>query len=199
MKTDVRVIAFDYGNVIVVNTVKLLEDFLGLDKLSEAKQHYYQKANDDAETGKGTTQNYLKAIKGIWQLPYSTKQIEQLLTDSSLIEPIWNLAQKLRKNYKVVIISNIQKTWPEKYAKSVGINLKGIKFYNSSKIGAIKPDAKFYKFVLRDLKIKPAEMVFIDDAKENIAGAKKLGIKTIHFTGDVKAVYTALKKYGVKI
>jgi putative hydrolase of the HAD superfamily len=36
--------------------------------------------------------------------------------------------------------------------------------------------------MLKKLNLKPNEVAFIDDLKENIEGAKKIGIQTIQFT-----------------
>lgn len=49
----------------------------------------------------------------------------------------------------------------------------------SAEIHKIKPDSEFYRFVLQKYKIKPGELLFIDDNVNNINSAKNLGIETI--------------------
>lgn len=49
----------------------------------------------------------------------------------------------------------------------------------SAEIHKIKPDSEFYRFVLQKYKIKPDELLFIDDNVNNINSAKNLGIETI--------------------
>ena len=42
----------------------------------------------------------------------------------------------------------------------------------------------------------PADVVFLDDKKENVAGAQALGIRSVHFT-DPGQARAALAAYGV--
>lgn len=49
----------------------------------------------------------------------------------------------------------------------------------SAEIHKVKPDSEFYRFVLQKYKIKPGELLFIDDNVNNINSAKNLGIETI--------------------
>jgi len=42
-----------------------------------------------------------------------------------------------------------------------------------------KPDMKIYKLLIKKLKLPPKEIIFIDDTKECLIPAKKLGMKTI--------------------
>jgi FMN phosphatase YigB (HAD superfamily) len=46
------------------------------------------------------------------------------------------------------------------------------------------------------VKVNPAESVFIDDLIENIDGAKKVGIKGIHYT-DIEKLNKSLKQLGI--
>ncbi|OGM79397.1 hypothetical protein A2366_00195 [Candidatus Woesebacteria bacterium RIFOXYB1_FULL_33_9] len=56
------------------------------------------------------------------------------------------------------------------------------KLYCSSQLGISKPNSRIFKYVLDDLKIKPREMLFIDNQDNNIESAKKLNINTILFS-----------------
>ncbi len=55
--------------------------------------------------------------------------------------------------------------------------------FNSSQMGAIKPEPQFFTYVLEQLGSKSSETVFIDDAQENIKTAQYLGIESHQFTG----------------
>lgn len=46
-----------------------------------------------------------------------------------------------------------------------------------------KPDMKIYKILLKKLKLPASEIIFIDDTKECLTPAKKLGMKTILYKG----------------
>jgi len=64
----------------------------------------------------------------------------------------------------------------------------------SAEIGMLKPNPEIYLEVLRELGITPAEMVFIDNKQENVAGAKALGI-----IGHVFASGTTLRAFLEKL
>ena len=52
----------------------------------------------------------------------------------------------------------------------------------SGKEKLVKPNAEIYKLAKSRFNLIPEETVFIDDKKENIEAAKKLGFLTIHLT-----------------
>ena len=58
-----------------------------------------------------------------------------------------------------------------------------------------KPDKKIYAYALKRLNVMPQQCVFIDNTRENITTAKKLGMKTIFFrnAGQMKR---ELRRYG---
>lgn len=65
-------------------------------------------------------------------------------------------------------------------------NYDVFKFFDSINISAdlkvAKPDEKIYKIILEKYNILPCETLFIDDSKDNINSAKKLGINTYLFS-----------------
>ena len=52
----------------------------------------------------------------------------------------------------------------------------------SGKEKLVKPDAQIFKLAINRFNLIPEETVFIDDKKENVEAAKKLGFLTIHLT-----------------
>ena len=61
---------------------------------------------------------------------------------------------------------------------------------------AAKPDPECYQAVLALLGASPAEVIFLDDRPENVAGAEALGIRAVRFTGAAQA-RAALAALGV--
>ena len=61
---------------------------------------------------------------------------------------------------------------------SLNSNIKII----SGKEKLVKPDVQIYKLAVNRFNLIPEETVFIDDKKENIEAANKLGFLTIHLT-----------------
>ena len=54
----------------------------------------------------------------------------------------------------------------------------------SCRVNMRKPETAIYELVLQRLNVRGDEAVFLDDLKENIAGAEQLGIHTIHVRND---------------
>ena len=194
----VTTIVFDFGNVLVIDTEKIFEERFNLKDLPKYKRDHYEAMSHRTERGELPTIELLKTMQSIFALPYSIREIEEMMIHTELITPMWRLLCTLRENYSVAILTNNQKNWPEKTAKFLGIELNGIPMFNSADIGKRKPLKYPYQFMVKHLGIKPYQLVFIDDKKKNIETAKKLGIKAIHFTGDMVEVIANLKKYGVE-
>ncbi len=51
----------------------------------------------------------------------------------------------------------------------------------SADLGVLKPDPRIYQIALNLLDSEPAEILFIDDAAEHVAGAQTMGLTTHHF------------------
>ncbi len=58
------------------------------------------------------------------------------------------------------------------------------KIFVSYELGLLKPDVEIYKQVLRLLRAKPEEVIFIDDKLKNVEAAKLIGINGIVFNKD---------------
>ena len=58
---------------------------------------------------------------------------------------------------------------------------------------ACKPEEKIYRALLDRYGLAPEETVFLDDNPDNIAGAERLGIRTVLFT-DIAAARAETEK-----
>ncbi len=59
----------------------------------------------------------------------------------------------------------------------------------SGEVGTVKPEAAIYRVLLERYRLDPAETVFVDDLKQNVDGARAVGIDAIHFRdgGDLRS------------
>ncbi len=57
------------------------------------------------------------------------------------------------------------------------------KVYVSSEIGRRKPDVASFTWVAADMGVTPSNILFLDDSRENIAGAQAAGLRAVHVTG----------------
>ncbi len=54
----------------------------------------------------------------------------------------------------------------------------------SCEVGVAKPDSRIYRICIARLGVDPKESLFVDDRVENVEAAARLGIRTLHFTGN---------------
>lgn len=86
-------------------------------------------------------------------------------------------AHSLKSRCKIAILSNLM--YFDKKRINDQYDLSKFDYvYLSFEIGMRKPDEKIYKYVLDDLKVKPEDILFIDDDYQNILAAKRCGWNT---------------------
>jgi len=91
----------------------------------------------------------------------------------------------LKRKYTLALFSNLDKNNDKIYRK------KGWYDYFdhlilSFELGLIKPSKKIFKIALKKLKLKSNNCLFIDDQKDNLVIAKKLGMKSLLFKNPQK-------------
>lgn len=98
-------------------------------------------------------------------------------------DDINSLLKSLKKNYTIIALSNTnsihKRVWRKKYKDTMD---EFEKIFCSHEINTRKPEKEPYLIALEYLKMKPEEVIFLDDKEENIEPAKQLGIKTITVT-----------------
>ncbi len=95
------------------------------------------------------------------------------------IEKTFEIARRLKKNYKVAILSNIIPSH-HKFRSPLFEEFKPFVHF-SCLTGKAKPDEEAFHHILYELKVRPEEALFIDDLETNFNGAKAVGIKPILF------------------
>lgn len=106
------------------------------------------------------------------------------------------IIEKLKQNgYKLALLSNHAKEWIE-YCE-ITYNYREL-FHSvlySYEAKLSKPNKEIFMLILKRLKAKAEECLFIDDYIKNIQAAQELGFNTIHFTSskDLKKELNLLK------
>jgi len=55
----------------------------------------------------------------------------------------------------------------------------------SFELGMRKPDPDFFRLIIKENDLNPAETVFIDDSEQNLPPAKNMGIQTIFLNKNI--------------
>ena len=201
----IKVIIFDFGGVVLdwadnyvvkhaseivgINGKRLRKEvdkyspLLNTNKISE--KNFWSKILRDANKDGSS----LQKLEDIWNREFEKR--------ARLNKNVVLIVKKLKKNYKVALLSNIidahaKYCRKKKYFKGFG------KVFLSSEIKMVKPDAKIYRFVLRKLNIKAHEAIFIDDKIQNVKGARKVGIHAFQFR-NISQLKKDLNKLGIKV
>lgn len=99
--------------------------------------------------------------------------------------PLYRLEflQMIAPRYKLFLLSNTDHTHIEKFEHKVGQTFARDfyscfeKVYFSYEIGIRKPDENAFKYVINNHNLNPKKTLFVDDKKENVEMAEKLGLQ----------------------
>jgi putative hydrolase of the HAD superfamily len=112
---------------------------------------------------------------------------------------IERLVQQLRQKLRLVILSNTNalhaREWRTRYAEVLS-NFERV--FASHEIGASKPQPEAYQIVLDYLKTDPERVVFFDDSPENVAGARRMGIRAFVATSP-QQIAAELRGMGLEV
>lgn len=97
------------------------------------------------------------------------------------------LLRELRKKYRLLLFSNINELHLAAFRaliekKFPGLNFEALfeKTYYSNEIGLRKPEPEAFSYILKQHKLKPQSVLFVDDVATHVDAAKKLGIQGRH-------------------
>lgn len=127
-------------------------------------------------------------LKRLLQKNIPFEKIQEVMIDSIVI-PSENidLVKKLKKNFKVGLLTNNVQKWVEKILKKYRIENLFDAIIVSSEVKTRKPDAKIFYFALKTLSVKPEESLFVsDELCDDLIGAKGCGIKTVWLDIELK-------------
>ncbi len=182
----IKTLLFDNNGVFTTNdaggTYKKLAKFFGVSEGElKPKQDFIAL---DLDEGKITTNQFYKFI----QEQLGTKKDYHKLRNTHLSsyeirDEVKNYVKTLKNKYELAMLTNFGDGFDEankKYWKLEEI-FEPSKIFVSCKVGMRKPNIDFYEFAINKLNKKPGEIIFIDDRKENVETAEKIGMKGIVF------------------
>lgn len=187
----IKNIIFDFGAVLLPIdehlTWKALEELGATEELKAQTRHFQA-----YETGKLSTRKFIEKTRPFF---FRKKIFADDLTtawNAMLYHPLEEekiafLKKLRRKGYRLFLLSNTNEMHIQSIKQTAGpflykrFTAQFEEVYYSHEAGLRKPDSKLYKKVLADHGLRADESFFVDDKKENILAAEKLGLKTWHF------------------
>src|SRR3989338_3668270 len=197
----IKRIVFDNGGVMVkVSSKYFLPYYARMLKIPLKKlEHVYWQLSTELDVGKESEKEFYRKLLKHVNRKYDYKKL--LKVRYSLIKFLpgtLDIVKKLKKKYKLAMLNNEYKECMNHLKKKYNYFSYFQPRITSSEVGVRKPEAKIYKIMLKKLRIKPSECLFLDDLQLNFNTAKKIGIKTIHFK-NAKQLRKELNKFGIEV
>lgn len=82
--------------------------------------------------------------------------------------------------YRLATINNESRELNRYRIDAFGLGTIFSAFFSSCYLGIRKPAARIYEISLDVMQAEPATSLFVDDRKENVAGARAVGLRAIH-------------------
>ncbi|WP_424494382.1 HAD family hydrolase [Salinimicrobium sp. GXAS 041] len=199
----IKTIVFDFGDVFInldkAATLRELEK-LEIKSFSEIDL----KQNMEYEKGLLTSDAFIDAYLKTY--PHITKEGFKKSWNSILVDfPKYRLdfVKQLskEKKYQLILLSNTNHIHIDWVKENVEFfeDFKNCfdAFYLSQEINLRKPEPSIYQYVLEKHNLKPEDVLFIDDTKENTDAAEELGIHTWNIdpkTEDVTQLFEIKKE-----
>ena len=200
-KSTIKALLFDLGGVVLeVDFKNVFKSWASMSTLDENEiksrfkmdEHYQQH-----EKGQIEAPVFFEHLRHSLQLTATDDEMTSGWNDIFGNEMTANLdaIDVVRNKLPTYGFSNTNRThqiyWEHHYPR---IPNTFEKLFVSSEIGLRKPDAEAFEFILKELSLKPDELLFFDDTLENIEGAKRLGIQTV-LVSNSDSVVTALSDF----
>jgi HAD superfamily hydrolase (TIGR01509 family) len=133
----------------------------------------------------------LAEVEDVWQRvcadldlsPLDCEQIEEDFWSGDRVDhELIAYIKALRRSYTTGLLSNAWKDLRHfvEHVWEIADTFDAIVI--SAEVGVAKPDAEIYRVMLEELGVEAEQAVFIDDFPENLAGARQVGMRAIHFT-----------------
>jgi HAD superfamily hydrolase (TIGR01509 family) len=194
IKPCIRNIIFDLGNTLVYYDFSYFYNGIAEreKKLNAVKFKRYiidNKLDAKLMTGRITHKEFFRKLKKKFQLKIGYNDFIYFYSDVFWANP--NMKKFLEKisrikKYRLYLLSNTDSphiTFIDSNFPFVKLLKKRILSY---KVKMAKPQKRIFKYTIDKFNLIPYETVLVDDMKENILSAQKLGLKTIHYNNHKK-------------
>jgi epoxide hydrolase-like predicted phosphatase len=200
----VEAVIFDVGGVLIRTQSRLGREKwankFGLDSWDFENFIFRSESGRQAELGQKSVEAHWQWLGQHFGLDEAglAEMRRDFYADDVLNEPLLEQVKRLgQAGYRLGLLSNFgdnaRQVWTERYPFITYFD--GIVI--SSEVGLMKPDPEIYYLAAAGVRAKPEEIVFVDDFIENIEGATRVGMRTIHFQDPVNAQLQLAQITGV--
>ncbi|MBN1179737.1 MAG: HAD family phosphatase [Anaerolineae bacterium] len=184
----IRAVIFDFGSVLVrledPGPRRAWEKRLGLPEGGLAELVFGSEVAARASVGQAPDSAVWDHVARV--LGLDEAQLAQLYADfwagDHLDTALVAFLRSLRPRYKTAILSNAQYGARDAFMDVYGLHHVVDLMVISAEEGVAKPDPLIYRRTLERLDVQPTEALFVDDRLENVAAARALGMRAVHFS-----------------
>lgn len=183
----IKYVIFDVGMVCYPYTLNPLNEYLR--ELSKDKEGYFNKNGiksfdyNPFMKGEVDFRDFCKGLCEYANVSYC-KEIEISINEKMLegVGDFYSETLDVMKDLKnkgigVCLLSN---ALPNLSHTAEELTVKE-NIFVSYELGLLKPDRRIYEEVIKKLKVKPYEVVFVDDKEKNVLEARKVGMNGVVF------------------
>lgn len=185
-ENPVKALLFDMGGVVLdVDFEKVLAQWAthSLLTLDEIRERFsLDEPYQQHERGQISGETYFDHLRSHLQLTGSNDDIEKgwnAIFGNELTEAL-DAIDTVRERYRCFGFTNTntihQQYWERCFPR---IRRSFDKLFVSSEIGLRKPDADAFSYIFEDISVTPEQVLFFDDSRENINGARRLGVQCV--------------------
>ncbi len=179
----IKTLLFDFGDVFLnldkQATFRELQK-LGVKEFTSEMFHW----NQAYEKGTISTETFIKNYQQVFPLVSKKSLIHAwnaILLDFPQVRLDFLQKLSLKNSFQLLLLSNTNEIHIDWVKKNIA-QFDDFKdcfdaFYLSHEIKLRKPEPEIYQYVLDQHHLKPEEVLFIDDTKENTDAAKKIGFR----------------------
>ena len=188
-----KALIFDMGGVLVDLDIedckRAFKEYLGYDKIDEIIDPCHQKGiYGDLEEGKLTAEEFRAIVLAESRPGSSAEDVDRAMWHilAGIEQYKLDMLKRLAQKYDLYMLSNNNAVCLPRSRQLFadgGAPLEDVfrKCYFSFEMKTLKPSEAFYKAVMEDIGIDPADMLFIDDSQKNVDGAIQAGLPAVYY------------------
>jgi len=190
----IKNLVFDFGGVLY--NIDIQRTTFALNQL-QIPVNYNLNQNDNIffqlERGEIDSGAFLKELNDSSPLNPGILRVKEAFLKILVGMPLesYRFLRRLSRFYSCYLLSNTNEIHYQHFYKEITSSLSYRDFYSSFvkeyysfKIGMRKPDIAIFNYLINDSGIKVEESLFIDDDRNNISSAEKLGFNCFNFAVD---------------
>lgn len=187
MQNTLRATVFDFGGVIAeegfYEGLMAIGRSNGLDPasfFSSVESIIHETAY---LTGKADESFFWDVVRSRTGITNSNSELRQEIVSRFVLRPAMVKAvDALRSHSMTVAMLSDQTNWLDEIDRETGLFSHFDRVFNSYHMHQSKRDAAVFEYLCSELRVRPADTLFVDDNAGHISRAQGQGLRTIHFT-----------------